>query len=96
VGGRVPDGKLDYFSTFWEKGSLSEYFNITKSDVAHLPGDADPVRVAGLLNPGISSWMAIKARTSNLPPNFFVLGRNINIRCNSLVVCKKPRSRKSY
>jgi NADPH:quinone reductase-like Zn-dependent oxidoreductase len=73
VGRTVPDGDLVYFTTFWEKGSFAEIVNVAKRDVTPLPSDADPVQIAGLVNPAISSWMAMKARTFNLPEKFTVL-----------------------
>ena len=33
----------------------------------------DPIQAAALMNPALSSWMAIKTRTKDLPPNFTVL-----------------------
>jgi NADPH:quinone reductase-like Zn-dependent oxidoreductase len=73
VGRTVSDNKLVYFTTFWEKGSFAEIVNVAQRDVTPLPPDADPVQIAGLVNPAISSWMALQARTSNLPKNFSVL-----------------------
>jgi NADPH:quinone reductase-like Zn-dependent oxidoreductase len=73
VGRTVPDGKLVYFSTFWEAGSLCEIVNVPLQDVTPVPEGADPVLVAGLVNPSMSSWMALRLRTANLPPNFTVL-----------------------
>ncbi|CAD0053960.1 unnamed protein product [Aureobasidium pullulans] len=41
--------------------------------VTLLPSGVDPQQAAALVNPGLSSWMAMKARTQNLPDNFSVL-----------------------
>jgi NADPH:quinone reductase-like Zn-dependent oxidoreductase len=73
VGRTIPDGKLVYFSTFWEAGSLCEIVNVPVGDVTPVPESADPVLVAGLVNPSMSSWMALRLRTENLPPNFTAL-----------------------
>jgi NADPH:quinone reductase-like Zn-dependent oxidoreductase len=73
VGRTIPDNKLVYFTTFWEKGSFAEIVNVTKRDVTPMPEDSDPVKVAGLINPALSSWMAFKARTFNLPKDFSVV-----------------------
>jgi NADPH:quinone reductase-like Zn-dependent oxidoreductase len=73
VGRTIPDGKLVYFTTFWEKGSFAEIVNVAKREVTAIPEDANPVQIAGLTNPALSSWMAIKARTWNLPEKFTVL-----------------------
>jgi NADPH:quinone reductase-like Zn-dependent oxidoreductase len=71
--GRTPDGKLVYFSTFWEKGSFTEYVNVKKQELVPVPEDADPIRVAGMVNPLMASWMALKARVFNPPEKFSVL-----------------------
>ena len=44
--------------------------------VTLLPSGVDPQQAAALVNPGLSSWMAMKARTQNLPNNFsvFIMG----------------------
>src|ERR1700753_2379935 len=73
VGRTVSDGKLVYFTTFWEAGSLCEIVNVSKQNVTPVPEHADPVLMAGLVNPSMSSWMALRLRTANLPPNFTVL-----------------------
>jgi NADPH:quinone reductase-like Zn-dependent oxidoreductase len=71
--GRTPDGKLVYFSTFFQKGSFCEFVNIKKRELIPIPDNADPVRVAGMVNPLLASWMSIKARTFNLPENYTCL-----------------------
>lgn len=38
-----------------------------------VPEGADPTQVATLSNPAMSSWMALRAKTSNLPKDFTVL-----------------------
>lgn len=73
IGRRVSDGHLVYFTSFWEGGSLAEIINVPTGSVSEVPEGADPVSMAGLLNPAMSSWMALKLRTTNLPPNFNVL-----------------------
>ncbi|KIW07381.1 uncharacterized protein PV09_02225 [Verruconis gallopava] len=72
--GRTLDGKLVYFSTMTPKGgSFTEKVNVPKSGVIEVPEGADPVQIAGLANPGMSSWMGTKYRTRDLPENFKVL-----------------------
>ena len=73
IGRTVSDGKLVYFTTFWEAGSYAEVVNVAKSQVTPVPEDADPVQLAGLVNPALSSWMALTSRTTNLPEKFSVL-----------------------
>jgi len=76
----VPDGQLVYFSTFWETGSMAEYVNVPRADVTFFPSAVaesavvvDPVNVAGMVNPAMSSWMALKARVFDAPKDFSVL-----------------------
>jgi NADPH:quinone reductase-like Zn-dependent oxidoreductase len=73
VGRTLHDGKLVYFTTFWEKGSFAEVVNVAEQEVTPIPESFDPVQIAGLVNPAISSWMAIRARTRDLPKDFAVL-----------------------
>ncbi|KAF3915291.1 hypothetical protein AA313_de0201753 [Arthrobotrys entomopaga] len=74
VGTRTSDGQLVYFSTFWEKGSMAELVNVAKTDITPITTpNLDPVRVAGLVNPSMASWMALKARVFNPPAGFSCL-----------------------
>lgn len=67
------DGKYVYFSTIGAGGSMSEVINVPKKDTTPLPEGLDPVQVAALLNPTMSSWMAMRTRTFDLPEKFTVL-----------------------
>jgi len=73
VGLTVPDGKLVYFSTFFDKGSFAQVVNVARRDVEEVDAKTDPVRLAGLLNPAASSWMSLRTRVSGLSPGFSVL-----------------------
>jgi NADPH:quinone reductase-like Zn-dependent oxidoreductase len=74
VGTTVPDGKLVYFSTLTPKGgSFQEILNVPNEKAVPVPEGADPVQVAGLLNPVMASWMGLATRTSDLPKGFSVL-----------------------
>ena len=70
--GTTDDGQTVYFSSF-ATGSLSEYMNMPKKSVIPLPQGLGPVQTAGSVNPAMSSWMAFKSRTINLPREFTVL-----------------------
>ena len=70
--GTVDDGKNVYFSSF-SVGSMAEYVDVPKRSVMELPQGVDPVKAAGITNPAMSSWMAMKTRTTNLPKDFSVL-----------------------
>lgn len=70
--GTTEDGKRVYFSSFG-LGIMSEYVNAPKSSTFSLPDGADPVQIAASINPAMSSWMAFKGRTTNLPADFTCL-----------------------
>ena len=64
--GLTPDGKQVYFVSIAKGGGFAEYINVPKARLIELSEGAEPVQVAGLVNPGMSSWMAIKARVKGL------------------------------
>jgi len=66
------DGKYVYFSTL-ATGAMSELITLPKKDTRPLPEGVDPVQAAALVNPAMSSWMAMQTRTFNLPKDFTVL-----------------------
>jgi NADPH:quinone reductase-like Zn-dependent oxidoreductase len=72
--GKTADGKLVYFSTMTPLGgSFQEIVNVPKATIIEVPEGADPIQIAGLVNPGMSSWQAVKYRTKDLPPNYKVV-----------------------
>jgi NADPH:quinone reductase-like Zn-dependent oxidoreductase len=71
--GTTSDGQPVYFSTFATGGSFSEIVNVPKGDVTPLPTGIDQAKVAAFVNPGMSSWMALKSRVTKLPQQFCVL-----------------------
>lgn len=70
--GEKEDGTKVYFSSF-DTGSFSEYVNMDKRRAIPLPEGMDPTQAAGITNPAMSSWMALKTRVTNLPEGFSVL-----------------------
>ncbi|KAI8579880.1 hypothetical protein K450DRAFT_198975 [Umbelopsis ramanniana AG] len=72
--GELPDGELKYFMTFnpTSTGSFAEYANVAKDDLLPVPRGADPAVVGGLLNPAMSSWLALRNRVE-LKKGFTVL-----------------------
>ncbi len=70
--GTTDDGQTVYFTSFGV-GAMSEYVNMSKRSVMPLPEGVDPVQAAGIVNPAMSSWAALKLRTTNLPKDFSVL-----------------------
>lgn len=71
--GTLEDGKLVYFSTFATGGSYSDFVDVPTEAITPLPDGVDPIQVAAFMNPGLSSWMAMKTRCQPLPPSFSVL-----------------------
>ena len=72
--GVTTEGKEVYFFNYGEGlGSFAEVVNIPKRDVFALPASADKLQVAALLNPAMSSFMALRTRTQTLPHHFSVL-----------------------
>ncbi|KAF2213062.1 hypothetical protein CERZMDRAFT_96733 [Cercospora zeae-maydis SCOH1-5] len=70
--GTTEQGQRVYFITF-TTGTISDYINVPKASTFPVPHALDPHQIAAAINPAMSSWMAFKGRTSNLPPDFTVL-----------------------
>lgn len=69
--GQTSDGRLFYFSTLTDTGgSMTEMINVPVEKTVAVPDGADPVQVAGLVNPVMASWMALSSRTVGLKPGF--------------------------
>ncbi|OCL07020.1 NAD(P)-binding protein [Glonium stellatum] len=72
--GYDPDGRAVYFSTLGSgRGTYSSTVNVPATSVTLLPAGVDQLQAAALINPGISSWMAMRNRTTKLPANFSVV-----------------------
>jgi NADPH:quinone reductase-like Zn-dependent oxidoreductase len=72
--GLTPDGEEVYFSTLDENmGSYAEVVNVLKRNTFPLPRGVDGLQVAALVNPVMSSWMALRKRAVTLPDQFSVL-----------------------
>jgi NADPH:quinone reductase-like Zn-dependent oxidoreductase len=71
--GATSDGTRYYFNAFRTGGSFASHINVERNGAIPLPVDLDTVQTAALVNPATSSWMAMKARTANLPAEFTVL-----------------------
>ena len=69
-----PDaGKKAYFNALGINKSFQDVVNVNKKDAYLLAEGVDPVQVAALANPAMSSWMAIRRRTVLLPKTFTAL-----------------------
>jgi NADPH:quinone reductase-like Zn-dependent oxidoreductase len=72
--GETPDGKRVYFNSITTGGGFAESIAVPKQSVTPIPEGADPVVIAGLTNPGMSSWMAFAGRVDpELPKGFTVV-----------------------
>lgn len=75
--GQLPNGEHTYFMTFDKNstGSYAEYANVLKDDCLPVPKGADPKVIAALVNPAMSSWLALRSRVQ-LKKGFsvFILG----------------------
>lgn len=83
--GTTPDGEPVYFSSF-SVGAMSEEVNVPKRSVCAVPEGLDPIKAAGMINPAMSSWMGLKARTSRLEPGFSVLVLGVTSASGRLAV----------
>ena len=71
--GSLPDGRLVYFLSLASKtGSFAEYVNVSQKACVPLPAGTDANRMAALMNPAMSSWLAARLRCK-LPPKFTAL-----------------------
>jgi NADPH:quinone reductase-like Zn-dependent oxidoreductase len=63
--GRSADGELLYFVAFdGTFGTLAERTVLDRRRAVALPADADVIAIAAAMNPGMSSWMALRRRIS--------------------------------
>lgn len=66
--GRAPDGTVRYFVLEESpRGSMAERVVVDLRRSAVLPDGVDPVQVAAAMNPGMSSWVALRRRTVMQP-----------------------------
>lgn len=71
--GTTEDGQGRYFISY-NSGTLADYVNVPKLMTFSLPnGMNDYVQIAATVNPAISSWMALKMRSKDLPQDFTCL-----------------------
>ncbi|MCJ1394366.1 hypothetical protein MMC18_007244 [Xylographa bjoerkii] len=85
--GLTPDGREVYFSSFASGGgSFSDMVTVPAEDTAPVPPNADRIKIAALVNPGLSSWMALRCRCENLPAAFTVLIMGVTSASGRLAV----------
>lgn len=82
--GRLSDGKLIYFLLpDTNKGSMAERTTIDLRRSIPLPDNADPLRIAAVMNPAMASWVALRRRIEFEPgQSVLILGATGNAgRC---------------
>jgi NADPH:quinone reductase-like Zn-dependent oxidoreductase len=84
--GTTSSGQQVYFSTLGTGGSFSEIINVPNKDITPLPEGVDPMQVAALANPAISSWSALKTRTFDLPDNFTVVINGVTTASGNIAI----------
>jgi len=72
VGVDESTGQRYYIGTF-AAACFAEYANVDRARVFPIDESADPIAVAALTNPIVSSWMALSERVVDLPKGFTVL-----------------------
>ncbi|MET8289876.1 zinc-binding alcohol dehydrogenase family protein [Streptomyces sp. NPDC005132] len=71
--GRTSDGELLYFVASDDAvGTMAEKAVVDRRRAISLPADTDPFAVAAAMNPGMSSWVALRSRL-NFEPGASVL-----------------------
>lgn len=61
--GRGTDGKLRYFAQSpGQIGTMADKTVIELDHSIELPGDSDPITIAGAMNPAMASWLALRCR----------------------------------
>ena len=85
--GLLRDGTPVYFNSMTPTGgATAEVINLPRTNVKPLPEGADPIQVAASVNPGMSSWMAVKTRTEGLKPGFTTLIMGVTSASGRLAV----------
>ncbi|KAK3063270.1 hypothetical protein LTS18_001746 [Coniosporium uncinatum] len=64
------NNELVFFSSYATGGAMADYINVPQHACCPVPAGLDAEQVAALVNPGLSSWLSVKKRTSNLPQKF--------------------------
>ncbi|KAF2496468.1 GroES-like protein [Lophium mytilinum] len=75
IGTLTTTGQRVYFSTFATGGSFADVVCVPPHAVTPLPDDVDTIQAAAMVNPALSSWMALRTRTGSeeLKQGFTVL-----------------------
>ncbi|MER5437751.1 zinc-binding alcohol dehydrogenase family protein [Streptomyces sp. NPDC002790] len=78
--GRTNDGELLYFVASDDAvGTMAEQAVVDRRRAIALPADTDPLAVAAAMNPGMSSWVALRSRLNFQPgASVLVLGATGN------------------
>lgn len=68
---KTADGKTVYAAAITPTGgTMVEELKLPAKNLTPVPEGSDPIQVAGLINPVMSSWMALQTRVRDLPKDF--------------------------
>lgn len=89
--GRLSDGKLIYFLLpDTNKGAMAERTIVDLRRSIPLPNDADPIKVAAVMNPAMASWVALRQRiTFRRGQGVLILGATGNAGRCAVQVAKR-------
>lgn len=89
--GRTPDGELLYFvAPDGAQGTMAERALVDRRRAVTLPAGTDPDAVAAAMNPGMSSWVALRRRVGFRPGgSVLVLGATGNAGQLAVQIAKR-------
>ena len=88
--GRRPDGRLIYFAAADDViGTMADKALASPRRSVELPQDADPAQIAAVMNPAMSSWVALRRRARLQPgQSVLVLGATGNAGAMAVQVAR--------
>ena len=89
--GRTAQGELLYFvASDTATGTMAEQAVVDRRRAVTLPADTDPVAVAAAMNPGMSSWVALRRRVALQPgAGVLILGATGNAGQLAVQIAKR-------
>jgi NADPH:quinone reductase-like Zn-dependent oxidoreductase len=89
--GRLPDGTVAYFLLpDTSRGAMAERTTVDRRRAVALPKDADPVKIAAIMNPAMASWVALRRRiTFHSGQDVLILGATGNAGRCAVQVAKR-------
>lgn len=92
--GRTPDGRLIYFLLpDTNRGAMAERTVVDMRRTVPLPKNADPTKVAAVMNPAMASWVALRRRiTFRSGQSVLILGATGNAGRLAVQVAKRLKA----